>query len=159
MTETAAVAGPAAPRPAHADEAGAVGRIVTAAYSHYIARMGKPPGPMLDDYARRIADGQVWVIEAGGAIQGVVVLENQGQDALLLDNVAVANEAQGQGIGRRLIGFAESEARRRGLPCVRLYTHVTMTENLALYLRLGFAEIGRGSEKGFDRIFMEKPVR
>ena len=26
--------------------------VVHAAYAHYIARIGKPPGPMLDDYAR-----------------------------------------------------------------------------------------------------------
>ena len=31
-----------------------------------------------------------------------------------------------------------------------------MTENLALYRRLGFHETGRISEKGYDRVYMAK---
>ena len=30
---------------------------------------------MLDDYARRIADGQAWVLEDAGRIVGILVLE------------------------------------------------------------------------------------
>jgi GNAT superfamily N-acetyltransferase len=33
---------------------------------------------------------------------------------MLLDNVAVSPNAQGKGYGRRLIAFAEEEARRQG---------------------------------------------
>ena len=50
---------------------------------------------------------------------------------LSLDNVAVAGNFQGKGIGRRLIDFAEAEARRRGFGEIRLYTHQTMHENIA----------------------------
>jgi len=131
---------------------------VNEAYAHYIERMGKPPGPMLDDYARRIEAGQVWVLESDGAIAGLVVLEDQGQGSLLLDNIAVSPSAQGQGIGRRLIAFTETEARRRGCQQVRLYTHVLMVENIALYTRLGFRETDRISEKGFDRVYMAKAL-
>ena len=146
------------PRLARPEEVDAVRQLVTAAYTHYVERMGKPPGPMLDDYSRRVEDGQAWVVEANGAIVGLVVLEDDGQDALLLDNIAVAPSAQGQGVGRSLIAFAESEARRRGHKRVRLYTHVLMTENITLYGRLGFHETGRSSEKGFDRVYMSKPL-
>ena len=31
-----------------------------------------------------------------------------------------------------------------------------MTENIALYTRLGFVETGRGQEAGYDRVFMTK---
>lgn len=31
-----------------------------------------------------------------------------------------------------------------------------MTENLALYGRLGFCETGRVSEKGYERVYMAK---
>ena len=144
------------PRPARAAETDTLRRIVNEAYGHYIERMGKPPGPMLDDYSKRIEDGQAWVLETGGVIAGIVVLEDDGQGALLLDNIAVAPSAQGQGIGRRLIAFTESEARRRNCQQVRLYTHVLMVENIALYNRLGFRETGRVSEKGFDRVYMAK---
>jgi hypothetical protein len=31
-----------------------------------------------------------------------------------------------------------------------------MTENIALYARLGFVETGRGQEAGYERVFMTK---
>ena len=43
-------------RPAVSVDADAVAACVTAAYSVYLDRMDKPPGPMLDDYAQIIAD-------------------------------------------------------------------------------------------------------
>jgi len=144
-------------RLARPEEAEAVHQLVCDAYHHYIARLGKSPGPMLDDYGRRIADKQAWVLEEGGVPAGVLVLEDA-EGALLLDNVAVAPAAQGKGHGRALIAFAGDEARRRGYRAVRLYTHVLMTENLALYARLGFRETGRVSEKGYDRVYMAKAL-
>ena len=77
-------------------------------------------------------------------------------DHLLLDNIAVRRDRQGQGLGRQLIAFAEEEARRRGLDEIRLYTHVTMVENIALYTRLGFVETGRGRDGGYELVFMAK---
>ena len=52
-------------RAAAADDVSAITEIVDRAYRHYIARMGKPPGPMLDDYAARVLEGVVWVLEEG----------------------------------------------------------------------------------------------
>ncbi len=145
-------------RLAQAGDAETVRALVDDAYGHYVARIGKPPGPMLDDYARRIAANQAWVCELGGEIVGLVVLEER-SDGILLDNVAVTPAAQGRGVGRALIAFAEREACRRGFDEIRLYTHVLMVENIALYEHLGFTEIGRVQEKGFNRVYMAKPLR
>ena len=144
------------PRLACPEDAPAFRQLVQDAYGHYVARMGKPPGPMLDDYDRRIAEGQAWVLKQDGQIVGLLVLEDLPGGALLLDNVAVAPSTQGKGYGRVLVAYAEAEARRRGHNEVRLYTHVLMTENLALYARLGFRETGRVSEKGYERVYMAK---
>jgi len=136
----------------------AVEAIVTAAYSPYVQRIGKPPGPMLDDYGRLIDQGAVSVLEeADGPVAALIVLLPE-SDHLLLDNVAVRPDRQGEGIGRRLIAFAENEARRLGCAELRLYTHATMTENIALYVRLGFEETGRGHQAGYDRVFMTKRI-
>jgi GNAT superfamily N-acetyltransferase len=130
--------------------------IVREAYSIYIARIGKPPGPMLDDYAALIAAGAVSILEgADGVIAAIIVLLPK-LDHLLLDNIAVRPDRQGQGFGRQLIAFAGAEARRLGHAELRLYTHATMIENIALYTRLGFVETGRGHEDGYDRVFMTK---
>lgn len=143
-------------RLAHADDVAAVGQLVGGAYGHYVARLGKPPGPMLDDYARRVAESEVWLLEDEGALAGILVLEDAEGGDLLLDNLAVAPAAQGKGHGRTLVAFAEAEARRRGSPALRLYTHVLMTENVEFYLRLGFDETHRITEKGYDRVYMAK---
>lgn len=144
-------------RLARPDEADAARGLVRAAYRHYVPRMGREPGPMRDDYAAHQADGALWVCEHAGALAGVLVLCDH-PDHLLLDNVAVSPAAQGLGLGRRLIDFAEAEARRRGYREIALYTHETMTENQALYLRLGWQEFARREEKGYQRIYYRKPL-
>jgi ribosomal protein S18 acetylase RimI-like enzyme len=77
-------------------------------------------------------------------------------DHLLLDNIAVAPERQGLGLGRRLLAFAEAEALRHGYREIRLYTHQTMIENQRLYAAIGYRETGRRTEAGYDRVFMCK---
>jgi ribosomal protein S18 acetylase RimI-like enzyme len=143
-------------RRAEASDRDAVEAIVRAAYSIYVERIGKPPGPMLDDYGRLIEQGAVNLLSAAdGDVAALIVLLPKA-DHLLLDNIAVRPERQGRGLGRRLVAFAESEGRRLGYAELRLYTHEKMTENIALYLRLGFRETGRGHEAGYDRVFMTK---
>lgn len=144
-------------RPAGAADVAAVTAIVRAAYAVYVPRIGREPGPMGDDYAARVAAGQVWVCAEGETIAGLVVLE-AGADHLLLDNIAVAPAWQGTGVGRMLLDFADQEARRRGFAELRLYTHVLMHENQALYARLGWREYARGEQDGFQRVFMKKRV-
>lgn len=144
------------PRLAWPEEAAALAALVEAAYLPWVAIIGCRPGPMADDYAGRIAAGQAWVVGADAPV-AMLVLEDEG-DSLLLDNVAVAPSAQGVGLGRYLVGFAEAEARRRGKRQVRLYTHALMAANIALYERLGFVETERRSDKGFDRVFMAKSL-
>ena len=142
-------------RPATAADAAAIARCVEAAYSPYIERIGEPPGPMLDDYTETVRNHRVFVIETGGEIAGAIVLIEE-RGTILLDNVAVRPERQGEGIGRRLMLLAEAEARRLGYGAIDLYTHELMTENFALYARNGYEEVERRTEKGFPRIYMRK---
>ena len=145
-------------RAAMAADVPAIADVVDQAYGHYLARMGKPPGPMLDDYAARVLEGVVWVLEEGAAIVGIIVLLPM-TNYLLLDNIAVSPARQGLGLGRRLLAFAEAEASRRGYREIRLYTYQTMVENQRLYASIGYEETGRGTEAGYDRVFMRKQLR
>jgi ribosomal protein S18 acetylase RimI-like enzyme len=142
-------------RPAVSADREAVEAVVRAAYSVYIDRIEREPGPMLDDYEALIQQGHVYVLADEGGVAGLVVLIPE-TETMLLDNVAVSPNAQGKGYGRRLIACAEEEARRQGFGTIRLYTNIAMTENLTLYERLGYVETHRGDENGYSRIYMEK---
>jgi len=142
-------------RTATAGDVPLITQIVERAYRPHIRRMGKPPRPILDDYAVQVAEGVVWVIEEADAVGGVIVLLPR-PDHMLLDNIAAVPERQGSGLGRRLLIFAEAEALRHGYREIRLYTHQTMVENQRLYAAIGYRETGRGTEAGYDRVFMRK---
>lgn len=144
-------------RPARAEDATAVTECVVAAYRHYIPRLGKPPGPMLDDYREVIQQHRVLVLTDEANIIGVLVLIRQHQ-SLLVDNVAVHPDYQGRGLGRKLMMLAEEEARRLGFITVTLYTNERMTENLGLYKKLGYTETERKTEQGYHRVYMRKSL-
>lgn len=131
--------------------------VAAAAYAPYTPRIGRPAAPVTADYARAVARGEVWVAESGAVIAGLLVLVAR-PDHLLLENVAVDPSAQGTGIGARLLAIAEEQALRLGLPEIRLYTHVTMTENQAYYPRHGYRQTHRATEDGFDRVYYSKRV-
>ena len=143
-------------RPAGKDDASAIAACVREAYAHYIERMGKPPGPMLDDYAEVIARHAVFVTEDDDLLGVLVLIEQDG--GILLDNIAVTPAAQGTGVGRALLQFAEAEARRRGYAAIDLYTHELMVENITLYKKIGYRETERRQEKGFARVYMRKDL-
>ena len=144
-------------RRARPDEAAAVAALVEAAFTRHVAAVGRRPAPMDDDHAGHIARGDQWVAEEDGALVAAAVLLER-DDHLVVDNVAVAPDRQGRGHGRALLEFAADEARRRGRCELRLCTNAAMADNLVFYPRLGFSEVHRGSEHGFDRVFFTKRV-
>lgn len=141
-------------RPATVDDIAVIEAIVHAAYSPYIQRIGRKPGPMLDDYRQQVAAERVHVLESAGQVRGFVVLIHH-DEYLLLDNLAVDPGAQGLGYGRLLLGFAERQARHGS---IRLYTNEAMTENIALYTRKGYVETHRAEENGLRRVYMQKDL-
>jgi N-acetylglutamate synthase-like GNAT family acetyltransferase len=122
-------------RPARPADAEAIASVVELAYTPYIERIGRKPGPMLENYAQVVAERHVTVAERGGEVIGVLVLVTT-EEGFLLDNIAVHPEHRG-GLGKALLQYAESECRRQGFPSIYLYTHQKMTENQALYSRIG----------------------
>ncbi|MCF4164981.1 GNAT family N-acetyltransferase [Zavarzinia compransoris] len=142
-------------RPAEAGDLAAIEACVEAAYRPWVARIGREPGPMADDYAAAIAAGRVTVAVLASGVAGLLVLVRKDGE-MLLDNVAVRPEAAGRGIGRALIAHAEGAARAAGLGAISLYTNARMVENVAFYERLGYRVFDRRVERGFDRIYMRK---
>jgi len=140
-------------RPALAADVPAVKAVTDAAYHHYIERIGVVPRPMESDHAATVAAGQVFV--TGDPLVGLVVLEEH-EDHLFLDNIAVHPDAQGTGVGRRLLRFVDARARALGLPEVRLYTNAMMWENQKIYPKHGYEIVERRVDGPYDRIHYRK---
>lgn len=145
------------PRRARPEDASAITALARRAYGKYVARIGREPKPMTADYHAAITVHQLWVLEEGGSLVAVLELI-PAADHLLIENIAVDPSGQRRGIGRRLLTFAETEARRQGLAEIRLYTNERFTENLALYARLGYRETHREPYKGGVIVHMAKPL-
>jgi ribosomal protein S18 acetylase RimI-like enzyme len=141
------------PRSATAADLPAIRAVVTAAYARYLSRMDRPPAPMLADYGGVVDAGRLWV--TGQPVTGLIEL-NQAGDTLHVGNVAVHPSVQGSGIGRQLMDFAERRAILLGLTRLSLYTNEVMAENQAIYVHLGYREVGRHTEDGYRRVYMEK---
>lgn len=61
----------------------------------------------------------------------------------LVLHVAENQQGQGQGIGGRLMKFAESEAGKRGFTELHLAIHALLSENISLYRHPGWEESGK----------------
>jgi GNAT superfamily N-acetyltransferase len=142
-------------RPAIDADVDALGFIASAAYQHYVARIGRAPAPMTADYAQAVRADQAWVASDRGEIVGLAILAAW-PCYLLLENMAVLPAAQRRGIGSRLLALAEDQARTLHLNEVRLYTNEAMTENIAYYPRHGYVETHRAEHDGFRRVFFCK---
>jgi hypothetical protein len=54
------------------------------------------------------------------------------------------------------LSFAEEDARRLGLPSIRLYTHERMTTNIGLYEAVGYRRTGFSAVPGGRLVHMAK---
>lgn len=175
MNATSLAAQAAGLRRAGLADAATITALTDAAYRPWIPIIGREPGPMGDDIAALLsAPGtEVWIADlpgrpietppgdgpgqAAGQAAGLVILMSE-PDHVLLHSVAVAPVAQGTGLGRRLMRFVDARALELGQTQVRLYTHVKMARNIALYGRLGYQETERRVDEGFSRVFMAKQI-
>ncbi|RUX44959.1 N-acetyltransferase [Mesorhizobium sp. M4A.F.Ca.ET.020.02.1.1] len=147
-------------RKALAADLPAVVALTTAAYAPYTALLGAPPMPVTEDYGPRIERGEVWLLESGAELAGLIVLERHA-DHVMIFSVAVPPTFQGRGHGIKLLNFADEQTQSWGLPEVRLYTNSRMERNIALYAAYGFRETGRRAHPyrpGWIVVDMVKPV-
>ena len=128
------------------------------AYEQYVEAIGRKPAPMVADFGSLIASGSVYVAaETDGELIGFIVFFYE-DDQVMLENVAVRSNAAGKGVGKRLITFCEEQAKQYGKKRIKLYTNEKMSDNLTIYPHLGYREIDRRTEDGFNRVFFEKSL-
>lgn len=144
-------------RRAAPEEAPAIRALVRAAYAKYVVKLGREPKPMTADYEAAVRDHQVWVLRLGGRLVAVLELVPQ-SDHMLIENVAVREDQQGQGIGRKLLLFAEQEAVQQGYGELRLYTNEAMDGNVARYQAMGYHKTHREPIGSSSIVHMSKPL-
>lgn len=142
-------------RKAFSADIAAVEQCVADAYAPYEADFGLCPAPLFADYPAAIEQKRVTLICKGDTVAGLVVCDVVGS-IFLLENVAVAPVFQGRGLARQLITAAETMAQEASYDAIILYTHQKMTRNQNLYHHLGYREIERRYEDGYDRVYMRK---
>ncbi|KAL6807314.1 acyl-CoA N-acyltransferase [Trichoderma sp. SZMC 28013] len=152
-------------RRATAEDVPFIQAIVNASYSKYIERIGKPPAPMVADYNELLSTRDIYVLESTSddkvvKIVGSIILGIDVEaDAVKVNNLVVEPAAQGRGYGRVLMDFAEDVAREKGIGSMALFTNIKMYENIGLYAKLGYAETGRKTEDGYERVYFRKELK
>lgn len=118
-------------------DVGAIAALTRQAYAKWVAVIGREPLPMTVDYADAVRRHRFDLLHADGELAALI--ETRPDDGwLLIVNVAVAPAFQRQGLGVRLLTWAEILAETSGLDGTRLYTNALFAENLRLYATLGY---------------------
>ena len=125
-------------RRAVAADAAAVRALVRDAYAKWVPVIGREPKPKTANYNTAMRLNRVDLAHVEGELAGLIETIDR-SDHLLIENVAVAPQRHGQGLGRALMAHAETVARAAGYREVRLYTNRRFEANVQLYLRLGYS--------------------
>lgn len=143
-------------------EQGEVDRLIRAAFTPYIRRLGREIAPEAYGwFGEAILQGDIFVALDGAEIVGAICTKRR-EGELILELIGVSPTRQKQGIASWMIGRVERIARERGVPLLSLVTAEMMVDRIRLYERHGFAIVRRGpAEHGKDphpRVYMEKPL-
>ena len=144
-------------RPAERADATAIREIVRAAYAKWVPVIGREPLPMRADYDKAVAEHPFDVAVEDGRVVGMIetMLED---DHLWIENVCVAPQAQGRGIGRLLLERAEQKAREAGRFELRLLTNGAFEANMLLYKRHGYSIDREEPFMGGMTVYMSKKL-
>jgi ribosomal protein S18 acetylase RimI-like enzyme len=101
--------------------------------------LADPSEELVRNYIKR---GKCWVAEVNDEVVGVYVLLETRPATVELVNVAVREDMQGKGIGKRLVLHAVETARQLGFRTIELGTGNSSIGQLGLYQKCGFRIVG-----------------
>jgi putative acetyltransferase len=88
-------------------------------------------------------DVSLFVAREDGAAMGTAALVDRGDGSAEIKRMFVTGAARGLGIGRSLLEALERHARTSGITTVQLETGLPQVAAIALYEKLGYAQIPR----------------
>jgi GNAT superfamily N-acetyltransferase len=144
-------------RPAGLEDAARIRDLTRAAYTKWVALIGREPLPMQADYDRAVREHAIDLLTVGGAFAGLIETIVR-RDHLWIENVAVAPHQQGRGYGRLLLAHAENRAADVGRDEIRLQTNAAFAANLALYAKLGYVIARTEPFRGGRAVHMMKRI-
>lgn len=97
--------------------------------------LADPSKDLVEAYLER---GTCFVAEIDEQIIGVYVLQESTTETVEIVNVAVAEQYQGEGLGKRLINHAIHHAKSQGYVSIEIGTGNSGMGQLALYQKCGF---------------------
>lgn len=124
-------------RLANETDAGAIRDLTRAAYAKWVPLIGREPKPMGADYQAAVRNHRFDLLYVDGVLAGLIETIDE-KTQLLIENVAISPDFQGRGLGSKLMAHAEGVAAALGHSRIWLYTNQRFTENLTLYLKLGY---------------------
>ncbi len=124
-------------RRAKAADAAAIRQLTQEVYAKWIAVIGREPMPMRANYENAVQDHWIDLAEEDGELIGFIEMIPRA-DHLFVENLAVANAHQGQGLATRLLQHAEALAQKCELPQVQLATNQAFLNNLTFYQNRGY---------------------
>lgn len=144
-------------RPAEAGDVSDIQDLTRLAYAPWVGVIGREPLPMSADYAAAVRDHLIELAHREGNLCGLIEMVRE-PESLLIENLAVAPEQQGRGLGTILLRRADKCAAQLGLPMLRLYTNQAFQSNISFYERFGFAVERTEAFMGGRTVYMRKSV-
>ena len=129
-------------RSARDDDSAGLIRLIGGCYAEYPGCVldveGEAPELIAPATWHTEAGGRMWVAERDGAIVGSVALLPAAKGSMELKKLYVASEVRRFGLGARLCGLVEAEARSRGATVLDLWSDTRFEDAHRLYERRGY---------------------
>jgi GNAT superfamily N-acetyltransferase len=142
-------------RLATVDDLAAIVRCLELAFAPFNEFEDSQYPQLSDDLKSQIFEGSIRLIFDETQVLGFISFW-PAADQMFIDTLAVLPTHHGQGLGSKLLAFADIETLRLGFKAVTLFTKARMTGNLQFYQRRGYRETGRCNDDGFCRVFYTK---
>ncbi|MFD1205522.1 GNAT family N-acetyltransferase [Sporosarcina contaminans] len=121
--------------------------------------MADPSWELVEEY---IAEGECYIAEENGEVIGVFVIVPLTEEVVEIKNIAVHEDKQGKGFGKKLVQEAIDVAKRQGYEAVEIGTGNSSIGQLALYQKCGFRIEGIIKDffvEHYDEIIMENGIQ
>lgn len=118
--------------------------------------------PSLELVNAYIAEGECYVAEENGEKIGVFVVVTLSINTMEIKNIAVREDLQGHGIGKKLLQEAIEVAKNRSYEHIEIGTGNSSIGQLALYQKCGFRISGVIKDffvQHYDEVIMENGIQ